>query len=372
MPLAANFDVDVFIAGGGPAGLAAAIAAAQQGFSVELADGMPPAIDKACGEGLLPDALRSLAQLGITLPSGAGADFHGIRFLEASLSAEARFPDGPGRGVRRPVLHQLLCDRAAALGVSCRWRTSVRSISGHDIETSRHRLRARWIIGADGHQSRIRTWAGLDRATISSRRLALRDHFAVTPWSDVVEVYWSDLGQAYVTPVSSNEICLAFVGHSRYHSLAQALDSFPELKASLAGTTPSGSPRGGVSFARHLHRVASGHFALIGDASGSVDAITGEGLSLCFRQALALPAALHAEDLSLYETAHRRIHLLPRIMSRSLLLMDGSPLIRRATLRTFTACPALFSSLLRVHTRRPALPLDSSTNWAAGAQVLAR
>jgi flavin-dependent dehydrogenase len=47
--------------------------------------------------------------------------------------------------------------------------------------------------------------------------------------------------------------------------------------------------------------------ALVGDASGSVDAITGEGLCLLFQQAVALAAALEAGDLALYQAEHRRI-----------------------------------------------------------------
>ena len=47
---------DVFVIGGGPAGLAAAIAARQQGFRVMVADGAQPPIDKALRRG--PDAGR--------------------------------------------------------------------------------------------------------------------------------------------------------------------------------------------------------------------------------------------------------------------------------------------------------------------------
>src|SRR5580693_6699524 len=72
---------DVFIAGGGPAGLACAIAAAQRGLTVEVADGMSPPIDKACGEGLMPDTIAALADLGIDLNSTESAPFRGIRFL---------------------------------------------------------------------------------------------------------------------------------------------------------------------------------------------------------------------------------------------------------------------------------------------------
>ena len=55
---------DVFVIGGGPAGLAAAIAARQQGLRVVVADGAKPPIDKACGEVLMPDAIAALATAG--------------------------------------------------------------------------------------------------------------------------------------------------------------------------------------------------------------------------------------------------------------------------------------------------------------------
>jgi len=60
---------DVFIVGGGPAGLAAAIALRARGFGVTVADPALPPIDKACGEGLMPNALRTFERLGVSLPS---------------------------------------------------------------------------------------------------------------------------------------------------------------------------------------------------------------------------------------------------------------------------------------------------------------
>ena len=58
------FDTDVFVVGGGPAGLGCAIAARQHGLRVIVADSAQPPIDKACGEGLMPDSLEVLAQPG--------------------------------------------------------------------------------------------------------------------------------------------------------------------------------------------------------------------------------------------------------------------------------------------------------------------
>jgi 2-polyprenyl-6-methoxyphenol hydroxylase-like FAD-dependent oxidoreductase len=66
------FDTDVFIAGGGPGGIAAALAARQRDFRVTLADAGKP-LDKACGEGLMPDTLTAAARLGIEIPERAQA-----------------------------------------------------------------------------------------------------------------------------------------------------------------------------------------------------------------------------------------------------------------------------------------------------------
>ena len=103
---------DIFVAGGGPAGLAAAIAAQLKGFDVVVADAAQPPIDKACGEGLMPDSLAALRQLGVALDSEQCFAFRGIRFIGAGGSVAADFPHGCGIAVRRVRLHQALIDRA--------------------------------------------------------------------------------------------------------------------------------------------------------------------------------------------------------------------------------------------------------------------
>src|SRR5437870_4331477 len=131
--LAGNFDTDVFVIGGGPAGLAAAIAARRRGFTVTLADAAHPPIDKACGEGIMPDSLASAAQLGIEIPGNVGVPFRGIRFDGPSHSVAARFPKGEGRGIRRTVLHSLLVEAATEAGVQLLWGVSTNSIADHTV-----------------------------------------------------------------------------------------------------------------------------------------------------------------------------------------------------------------------------------------------
>src|SRR5271157_5948779 len=119
---------DVFIIGGGPAGLAAAIAARRRGLDVIVADAERPPIDKPCGEGIMPDGLAAARALGIHLDSTPARWFPGIRFWDGATSVEARFERGPGLGIRRTTLHQVLMDLAAQAGVRLAWGTAVTGI----------------------------------------------------------------------------------------------------------------------------------------------------------------------------------------------------------------------------------------------------
>ncbi len=331
---------DVFVVGGGPAGLASAIAARRAGLRVALADALHPPVDKACGEGLMPDAVEAARAVGIALPAADGFPFRGIRFLQDAVSTEAVFPSGAGIGLRRTVLHQALADQAQQAGVDLRWGCSVTSLEA---------FAARWIIGADGLRSRVRTWAGLDSGSRKTHRFGFRAHYRIAPWSEYVEVYWAPGFQVYVTPVACDQVCVALISRDPHFRLEQALPSVPALRDRLAGAELLTAERGAPSFSRRLKAVAHGRVALIGDASGSVDAVTGEGINIAFRQARALASALAAGDLGRYEAAHRRLLRCPRRMGAALLSLDRFPAFRTPALRTFAAYPALFRRLLAIH-----------------------
>ena len=112
--MAAQYDVAVV--GGGPAGLASAIEVARRGFRTVVFDGRRPPIDKACGEGLLPDAISRLRQIGITIAPTAKGPFRGIEFGDDGSRVSAEFPSGEGWGVRRTTLQSLLSERAEDMG----------------------------------------------------------------------------------------------------------------------------------------------------------------------------------------------------------------------------------------------------------------
>jgi 2-polyprenyl-6-methoxyphenol hydroxylase-like FAD-dependent oxidoreductase len=356
--------VDVFIIGGGPAGLAAAIAARRHGLSVAVADGATPPIDKPCGEGLMPDGLKALRELGITIPADACQPFRGIRFVSGNQEAEAVFPRGHAHGIRRTVLHQLLVDHAASCGVSMLWQTPVVGVNPEGVLLSNGFAPARWIVGADGSNSRVRRWAGLDRHEKKETRFGFRRHYRVAPWSDFMELHWADDSQGndpqihdsrindsqiYVTPVSRDEICLALVSSNAHLRLDAALTAFRELAARFEHAEVTSSERGAITVSRRLRRVHRENIALIGDASGGVDAITGEGLCLGFRQASPLADCLAQNDLARYEIEHRRLLRRPAMMSRLMLLMGRHPRLRRRAMQVFQSSPGSFARMLAMH-----------------------
>ena len=143
---------DIFIIGGGPAGLATAILAAQQGMRVAVADHNRPPIDKTCGEGLMPDTLAAMKTLGVTLGYDEAVPFRGIRFRDAdSLTCvEAEFGQGLGLGLRRTVLHAKLVERAAGLGVALLWGCRVSLGRDGQVFCEGRPVHCKWVIGADG------------------------------------------------------------------------------------------------------------------------------------------------------------------------------------------------------------------------------
>lgn len=341
-------DTNVFVVGGGPAGLAAAIAAQQQGMRVMLADYERPPVDKACGEGLMPDSAAALAALGVSLEGVETFAFRGIRFVGPESATPADFPVGRGLGIRRTVLHRLLVERAQQLGIEMLWGTRVSGISERSVVIDGRRIECNWIVGADGQNSRVRAWAGLNSGRQHDQRIGLRRHFEIEPWSEYVEIYWGEHSQVYVTPIARRAVCVAMISRTR-EDFTAALERFPSLAQHLRGATPLTSVKGAPTITRSLRRVCRGNVALIGEASGSADAITGEGLALAFRQAVCLAAAIASSDLMRYQVEHRRIASHPQRMGRAMLLMDKNGWVRRQMLRAFDRTPALFQRLLSLH-----------------------
>src|SRR5215218_7835281 len=178
---------DLIVAGGGPVGLATALLAARAGLDVSVRERRDGVLDKACGEGLMPGAVRALHDLGVR---PEGHHLRGIRYVAGARVAEAHFRSCTGLGVRRTTLHHALLQAAAAEGVvpAARPVHAVVDAGDHLVVDGEP---TRYLIGADGLHSRVRRLAGLETSPPMPRRFGLRTHVARPPWTDFVEVHWA-------------------------------------------------------------------------------------------------------------------------------------------------------------------------------------
>lgn len=363
-------DADVVVVGGGPAGLATAIRARMAGLSVVVLERSEAPVDRACGEGIMPDGVAELDAMGVRV--AACRAFAGIRYVDGGLEAEGRFPGPPGIGVRRTVLHEALIRRAGELGAELRFGTGVTGLTAAGVAIEGGELRASWVVGADGRTSKVRSWAGLNGRSHRPGRFGLRRHFRLPPWTDLVEVHWHDAGEAYVTPVADDLVGIALIWHGPRLAFERMLGCFPELARRVAGAPEASRELGGGPFGQRARRPAEGRVALVGDASCCVDPISGAGVTLALHEAAALADAMSHGDLGRYRAAHARLRRVPVALAGLLEQAAHRPSLRRRLLKALAASRTLFDDALAVGTGARSLSLLGRGGAANLAWELAR
>jgi flavin-dependent dehydrogenase len=333
---------DVVVAGGGPAGLAVALGCARAGMDVVVCERRSGVLDKACGEGLMPGAVRALAALGVDPP---GHPIAGITYRQGATVAHAPFRNGTGRGVRRTELHDLLraaVDRTGATVLA----SPVTDVTQYDDHVRAGALRARYLVAADGLHSAIRDLVGLaagNTGTTAVPRWGLRRHYALAPAGNAVEVTWARRSEAYVTPVAPDTIGVAILSSVR-GGFTEQLAAFPELAARLSGARPVSRVRGAGPLRQRTTGRVAGRVLLAGDAAGYVDALTGEGLALSLTTAAELVRCLRAGRPADYERAWTRTSRRSRWLTESLLWARNQPVLGRRIVPAAARAPWLFAA----------------------------
>jgi flavin-dependent dehydrogenase len=360
---------DVVIVGGGPAGLASAVALREVGMDVVLLERAREPVDKACGEGILPRGVAWLKEHRVRslLTPDESTRLTGIAYSnEDGIRAYAPLPAPGGLGVRRTVLERALLTRAQLLGVEVRHSLATGyTIDGGGVlvEHAGGTVRAGMLVAADGLHSGLRAAAGLGAPRTHRRRFGLRRHFGCLPWSDAVEVHFARGAEAYVTPIGARavNVALLFEAWRSYgaRNFDELLSSFPALAARLAGAEPVSPPRGAGPFFADVRGRVADRLALVGDAAGYVDAITGDGLSVAFSCASALAdVAPHAltggasrAALSEYDRRARSSFRTYAFWAQLMCQLVERPWLRQLAVGTLARHPHLFAGLIWLATR---------------------
>ncbi len=273
--------------------------------------------------------------------------------------------------MRRSTLHSLLVERASDLGVTFKWSARVTGFDRRGAFVNGAYTKCKWLVGADGQDSSVGRWAKLSSKGPKFSRFGFSRHYAVSPWTDLVEVHWGPGCQMFVTPTADDEVCVALLSHDPGLRIDRSLAHFPAVARRLKGAHALTAELGSVTALGRARGVVNGNIALVGDASLTVDGISGLGLTLAFQQAVLVAEAFAREDMAYYQAAHRKISAAPCRMTRLLLLMDQSEWVRRKVLRLFARKPAMFSRMMSAHLAQTMREtLDTTEMLGLGWQVL--
>jgi len=374
-------DADVAIVGAGPAGAAAALFAARSGRRVVVCDRARFPRDKACGEGLMPPGRRILADLdleGEVISTGAPA-LQGVMIGLAGATVRAAFPNGEtGLGVRRLRFDAVLVQRMSAdprieflPGVAV--ERIERSNGLASLWTSAGEVRAQSVVVADGLRSALRRQLGWTRGPRGPHRYGVVGHWrGAFPPDTWIRLTVEAGFESYRAPVGPQEHLVALLcDRSQMAAIGRALPdeyqtrvvaAHPDLREAQLDTAVSAIG----PFRYGARTVAKDRIFLVGDASGFVDPITGEGLASGLAQAEAFARSLgdpHPE--AAYRRLHRRITRDPRRLAALVLYLVTSANRAARAMRGLQRAPAAMTTLLGINCGYFGFGRVTPREWAA-------
>ncbi|MCX8036320.1 MAG: NAD(P)/FAD-dependent oxidoreductase [Candidatus Sumerlaeia bacterium] len=316
---------DVAIVGGGPAGLSAAIAAAEKGCrSVAVVErkrqwGRPV----QCAE-MAPKLLGQIVPLDRSATVQAVGELH----FWLDFKPVGRL-HAPAWMLDRPRWEAALAGHAAALGVALFHPATVLAMSGNGLLLSYggvwREIEARIIIGADGPQSLVRR---LRIETPIEFALAVQEVLPLTQGSEAADLFFSpDYGSGYgwCFPRGGEAnigLALPWERRRRLRELFRRLTDYLQREGRIAsvrpirrsgGLIPVGGPVAQTVFAAADKEAAA--MLLAGDAAGQCHPLSGAGiLTACACGRLAGEVAARAmtekspAGLAEYETAWRDLY----------------------------------------------------------------
>ncbi len=330
---------DAAVVGGGPAGLAAAIALAETGADIALIARRVPYGDNRT-TALLGGSVDFLRQLDVWRRcEGKAAPLQVMRLVDDTgrliRAPEVRFSsdeiglDAFGYNIENRVLMAAMEERAAELANLIRFDDEAESIGPDDAQAlirtrQGQSLSARLVVGADGRHSLCREAAGIDIKRRDLNQAALTFNIAHTrPHRNISTEFHTPQGPCVFVPLPGDRCSVVWVMSP---SEAGGLMALTDDELSEAAERQSHSILGRVRVepGRHLfplsieqpRQFAKRRIALVGEAAHVLPPIGAQGLNMGLRDAadiadIAREAMLQGEDpgspavLSRFNSARR-------------------------------------------------------------------
>lgn len=378
---------DVLIIGGGPAGAACALWLAQAGHEVLLVEKKRYPREKTCGDGLTPRAVRQLFDMGLATELATYHRFVGLRSVAFGRTLELRWPEVaglPDHGyvVTRRDLDAMVASRAEKAGAVL-WqeaeavapvmdagilRGAVVRRAGGDVI-----VRARYVVVADGANSRFGRALGTARERTWPQGMAIRGYF----WSPRHDEPWIEShldvrdrdgsclpGYGWIFPVGDGRVNVG-VGvlstFSRWRSVntSRLMATFVDQAPASWGISPAtacGPATGGrLPMGGSVRPHVGPTWVVVGDAGGLINPFNGEGIAYAYETgrlaAEAIDAALRSGDgtaLGVYERRLQDEYGLYHRVARAFVRVIGEPRVMRALVSTGMRSRTLMEWVLRI------------------------
>jgi menaquinone-9 beta-reductase len=328
-PAGAARRVDVLVVGGGPAGACCAYWLAQAGHDVTLVERKRYPREKTCGDALTPRSVRQLEDMGLATELAAFHRYGGLRAHAFGRTVEMGWPvrsELPGYGyvITRKDLDQLVAARAQKGGAVVREACEavapivegglVRGavIVAKDVpDAATEEIRARYVVVADGANSRFGRSLGTSRNRAYPLGMAIRGYYDsprhdepwIESWLDIRDKAGNVLpGYGWIFPVGDGRVNVG-IGLLSTFNQWKAVNTTHLMESFVAGAPPSwdlrpetccGPPTGGrLPMGLSVGPHAGPTYLLVGDAGGVINPFNGEGIAYAYETGRLAADAVH-------------------------------------------------------------------------------
>ena len=380
---------DALVVGAGPCGATAAFWLASRGRRVLVVEKKRFPREKTCGDGLTPRAVRQLHDMGLAERLVGFQRFDGLRSIAHGITLELAWPDHPefppfGYVVRRRELDEMVAGQAVKAGATL-WQGAeavdpvvdggllAGAVVRHKDSGTTETVRARYVVVADGANSRFGRALGTARDRSFPQGMAIRGYFTSPfhdePWIeshlDICDRDGNHLpGYGWIFPVGDGTVNVGvgllstFAGWKDVNTthLMEAFCETAPARWGLSAETATCAPTGGrLPTGGSVQPRVGPTFIVAGDAAGFVNPFNGEGISVAYETgrlaADAVDLALATGDglaLQTYNARLAEVYGLYFKVAREFVRAIGNPAVMRELTRICMHSHTLMEWVLRI------------------------